>query len=822
MAVAASLLVLSVSSVVVNAVTPFGPNVRVSAEPTLATERKPAAAADAFGNVYVVWAQNRNGDPDLYFGKSADGGITWSAPTRIGGNPPSGSTQDRPSVALGPNGEIVVAWQDDRLTYFDFDIYASISFDAGGTFTTPTKVSDGPAGILQLAPALAVNNRGHVAVAWQDYRTGSGAIRLSTATVGTFGFGPSVRVDDDPGPWTAAAPSVAETATGTIYVAYHDNRSGSADVYLARSLDGGSSFGASVRVDDTGAAGSAQGLISIAVDGLGRIYATWEDSRAGEVETDGRPIFDIYFALSTDAGASFSRNVRVDDGPRKSSQEAPRIAVGAAGTVYVVWDDARNTDWDPYFSYSTNAGATFAPSIRVDDAGDSTTDPPLQYDPQVVESRTGLVFAVWEDNRGPTGDIYGATAYLAVGSGLHVRIDLDAEMAWPGDAVGLTVRVTSNGTAVDGVSIGLASSTSGAFGAVQRTGPGVYHSSFTSSPSTPDGTDIVLTATAQKSGYVTGASQALLHVRKVILAAVEPTWDLLAVGQTMQVRASATAHGTPLPDAAAQSGAGGAGTIDPGSGITDAQGLWSTWFTPASGAGGSDATITLAVSKDGYLPATAQVAVPILAQPRPVDVLLTSGTREMMSRERANLRVELTSGGVGVTGDSVALLRSWRDLLRGHGNRRRCLPVLVGRARRSVDHVGFHRCAHPARGIQRRERQTRRARRPEHVEPDGPDAAVRRRILGVSHGPGRALGRRDGLCVHDAGIHGVRGFDHGSRRRRPRVRHRSGRRTEWQVHVCVHRGVRDVEYGNIPAHRREQARVCDGQHPGRTPSPPVT
>ena len=649
MAVAASLLVLSVSSVVVNAVTPFGPNVRVSAEPTLATERKPAAAADAFGNVYVVWAQNRNGDPDLYFGKSADGGITWSAPTRIGGNPPSGSTQDRPSVALGPNGEIVVAWQDDRLTYFDFDIYASISFNAGGTFTTPTKVSDGPAGILQLAPALAVNNRGHVAVAWQDYRTGNGAIRLSTATVGTFGFGPSVRVDDDPGPWTAAAPSVAETATGTIYVAYHDNRSGSADVYLARSLDGGSSFGASVRVDDTGAAGSAQGLISIAVDGLGRIYATWEDSRAGEVETDGRPIFDIYFALSTDAGASFSRNVRVDDGPRKSSQEAPRIAVGAAGTVYVVWDDARNTDWDPYFSYSTNAGATFAPSIRVDDAGDSTTDPPLQYDPQVVESRTGLVFAVWEDNRGPTGDIYGATAYLAVGSGLHVRIDLDAEMAWPGDAVGLTVRVTSNGTAVDGVSIGLASSTSGAFGAVQRTGPGVYHSSFTSSPSTPDGTDIVLTATAQKSGYVTGASQALLHVRKVILAAVEPTWDLLAVGQTMQVRASATAHGAPLPDAAAQSGAGGAGTIDPGSGITDAQGLWSTWFTPASGAGGSDATITLAVSKDGYLPATAQVAVPILAQPRPVDVLLTSGTREMMSRERANLRVELTSGGVGVT-----------------------------------------------------------------------------------------------------------------------------------------------------------------------------
>lgn len=649
MAVAVCLVVLSFSATVARAAAPFGANVRVSDDPLASNEHKPTAVADATGNVYAFWGQNHDGDTDVRFASSPDGGRTWSPSKRIGGNPPAGSTQDRPAAALGPNGELVVVWQDDRLTYFDFDIFASVSFDRGATFTTPVKVSDGPAGTLQIAPTVAVGATGRVFVAWQDYRSGSGQVRLSAATLPGFVFGPSVRVDDDPGVWTAAAPSVAVTPAGMVYVGYHDNRSGSADAYLARSSDGGASFSPSIRIDDTGAASSAQGLVSIAVDGLGRVYAAWEDSRAGEVEADGRFIFDTYFAKSTDGGLSFSRNIRVDDGPKKTSQEAPRISVGAAGTIYVVWDDARNTDWDPYLVTSTNGGASFGTNIRLDDAGDSTTDPPLQYDPQVVESRTGLVFALWEDDRGATADIYGATGYFAVGSALRVRMTLETDTAWPGDPAALTVQVTDNGTAVANASISLSSSGAGAFGAVEDLGGGSYRSFFASSPSTSNGTDLVLTATAQKPGYVSGASQVLLHIRKPLAVSVEPQWDLLASGQSMSLHAVATAHGAPLSGGTASATVVGGGVLSPASGSTDGQGSWSTSFTAPSTSVNTNVTLTVAVTKDGYIPATARVVIPILAQARLLEVVVTSATREMMGSERATLLVSVTSGGVGVS-----------------------------------------------------------------------------------------------------------------------------------------------------------------------------
>ncbi len=648
-AMGACLVLAALMSPVARSALPFGPNLQLSDGSSLSNEHKAALAADETGNVYAAWGQNRNGDTDLYFAKSADGGRSWGPAKRIAGNPPASSTQDRPSMTLGPNGEIVVVWQDDRLTYFDFDIWASVSFDGGGNFALPLRVSDAPAGSLQMAPTVAVGATGLVSVAWQDYRAGKGEIWSSSASLPEFLFGPNVRADDDPGSWTATAPSAAVTSTGTIYIAYHDNRSGSADVYLTKSSDGGRSFGPGVRVDDTGSSTTAQGLVSIAADGLGRVYAVWQDSRAGEVESDGRPIFDIYFARSTDGGLTFSKNVRVDDGPRKSSQEAPRVTLGAAGTIYVAWDDARNTDWDPYFSLSTNGGTSFGSSIRLDDAGDSTTDPPVQYDPQIAESRTGLVFAAWEDARGATSDIYGASAYFAVGSALRVTLSLDAQTGWPGERVPFTVRLTDNGTPVDDASLSFSSTGSGSFDPVQGAGGGSYRGAFTSSASTVNGTDLVLTATATKPGYVSGSRQGLLQIRKTLAVSVNPTWDLLAVGQSMPVRVGVKGHGNPVPGATVSASASGGSSMSPPSGTTDAAGNWSTSFTPSSVLGGTDATISVSAAQPGFVPGTATVTVPILAQPRMMSVQLTSPTRELMSREHAEFRIDVAGGGLGVT-----------------------------------------------------------------------------------------------------------------------------------------------------------------------------
>src|SRR3990172_7383262 len=335
------------------------------------------------------------------------------------------------------NGEIVVAWQDDRVAYADFDIFASMSSDRGGTFTAPVRVSDGDPGTIQMSPSVALDGLGRVFVAWQDFRTGNGDIRGAWAFLSSFSFGASVRVDDDAGTTaTQSSPSAVGTSLGRIHVAYHDNRTGNANVYLATSAIGATTFGASSRVDDTGTAGSAQGLVSLAVDSVGVLYVAWQDDRGGD--------FDIYFAKSADAGRTFSPNVRAADGQSGAIQRSPRIAVGAARTVYLAWEDERNIDSDVYFTYSTNGGASFASPIRVDDAPDSTTDPAYQYGPVVVESKAGLVAVLWQDGRTDNGDIFAAKGYLAVGAVLVVDARLDPATITAGNSATVTVRGARN------------------------------------------------------------------------------------------------------------------------------------------------------------------------------------------------------------------------------------------------------------------------------------------------------------------------------------------------------------------------------------------
>lgn len=103
----------------------------------------------------------------------------------------------------------------------------------------------------------------------------------------------------------------------------------SADVYYARSTDGGQSFVPSVKVnwsDRTAARMSPM----IDVDPGGTIHVAWTDERAGW------PDLDIYFSKSTDGGLSFTQEVRVNDWTQ-DEQSRVAIRVTPAGTVYAGW-----------------------------------------------------------------------------------------------------------------------------------------------------------------------------------------------------------------------------------------------------------------------------------------------------------------------------------------------------------------------------------------------------------------------------------------------------------------------------------------------------
>jgi hypothetical protein len=79
-------------------------------------------------------------------------------------------------------------------------------------------------------------------------------------------------------------------AAGTLFAAWQDNRLGNNDVFFTSSADGGATFAASERVDDTGAGRSEQSRPAMAwSDGV--CHAIWEDNRSGnpDVFTASRP-----------------------------------------------------------------------------------------------------------------------------------------------------------------------------------------------------------------------------------------------------------------------------------------------------------------------------------------------------------------------------------------------------------------------------------------------------------------------------------------------------------------------------------------------------
>lgn len=96
------------------------------------------------GSIYMTWADKKkeSGDADIYFSKSTDEGITWSAPKKVN-NDSTSAQQYHPWITVDPiNGNIYMVWYDRRNHKDEkTDVYMARSIDGGKTFVN-FKVSE--------------------------------------------------------------------------------------------------------------------------------------------------------------------------------------------------------------------------------------------------------------------------------------------------------------------------------------------------------------------------------------------------------------------------------------------------------------------------------------------------------------------------------------------------------------------------------------------------------------------------------------------------------------------------------------------------------
>jgi hypothetical protein len=154
--------------------------------------------------------------------------------------------------------------------------------------------------------------------------------------------------------------------------------------------------------------------IDPSVGSTGKLYIVYQ-RQIGASPTPTDPS-DITEQSSTDGGVTWSSPVRVNDDPSGAVQTNPWVAVGPGGVVDVAWWDQRNgypgaTIGNVYFAQSTDGGATFSPNRRITDRslnqgtglyeylGDDFTTGFDWYGPVLLPLNDGSVLAAWTDSR---------------------------------------------------------------------------------------------------------------------------------------------------------------------------------------------------------------------------------------------------------------------------------------------------------------------------------------------------------------------------------------------------------------------------------------
>jgi hypothetical protein len=325
--------------------------------------------------VHVAWQDMRDGNYEVYYKRSTDGGNTWGADIRITN---AAGNSKGPSIAVSGT-TVIVVWYDSRNGRDE--IYFQRSTDGGATWGGNTLLATGSGNSDNPFAAMSGNT---IHVAWYDTREGNPEIYYNQSTDGGATWGADTRLTSAAG--NSYTPCIAVNGA-VIHIAWHDGRDGNEEVYYKRSTDGGATWGADTRL--TNVAESSCNT-AIAVSGT-IVHIAWMDKRSGK--------WQIYYIRSSDSGVNWGTEARLTNG---SANGMYASIVAAGSNVYVGWNDDGIGRDQLYFKQSSDNGSTWAADIRF-----SNTVRLARYVSLTVCN--GIIHAAWQDNSStfyPDWDIY--------------------------------------------------------------------------------------------------------------------------------------------------------------------------------------------------------------------------------------------------------------------------------------------------------------------------------------------------------------------------------------------------------------------------------
>jgi BNR repeat-like domain len=384
---------------------------------------EPATAADAHQHVYALWSHygpdpacQTCASPHSELQVSSDGGQSWSAPRALA---PSALRQDDPQIEVDPaDGRTVFAafMQGNKSSE-----YVARSDDFGQTWH-PVLVES-----LQRG-----TDKDILAVRGQDVYLGyhtQQKIFVSASHDGGANWTLQQPMQNTSKLGVSLASGAAIDSSGVVHFAWNGvqqagQAKGDINLYITSSSNGGATWqttlvGVSAAPPDCGCPGwdywGAQ--MALAVDDLDRVHVLWQASVAD------RGPNRLYYATSTNRGASFSGPQLVSDAPITANNVFPAIVTGRDDRVVIAWMDDRNghdaggddpdARWNTYARVSDDGGASWSGSAQLSTyvggytyklatPRDGFLQPYGDYFELAVDS-TGTIHALWGEGNSYVG-----------------------------------------------------------------------------------------------------------------------------------------------------------------------------------------------------------------------------------------------------------------------------------------------------------------------------------------------------------------------------------------------------------------------------------
>ncbi len=325
--------------------------------------------------LHVVWYDNRDGNYEIYYKRSEDGGATWGSDERL---TDESSSSYGPSVAV--SGENVsVVWEDDR--DMDTEVYYKRSTDGGETWGSDVHVTvaAGPQGV----PSIAVVGE-YVHVSWADFTLmGNSEIYYGRSTDGGSTWETPTQISYAGG--FSSSPSITALESD-VHIAWQDSRFGwyNNEIFYRHSSDDGVTWGNESRLtEDT----TFSNVPSVGVS-ANYVHVVWEEMRDGN--------FEIYYKRSTNYGQTWGQDIRLTDDTGES--RSPSVAVSGSN-VHLVWMENRDGNEEIYYKNSVDNGVTWSADTRLTDNTNASQNASLAVSGEMVH-------VVWQDDRNANWEIY--------------------------------------------------------------------------------------------------------------------------------------------------------------------------------------------------------------------------------------------------------------------------------------------------------------------------------------------------------------------------------------------------------------------------------